>query len=123
MRVAEHVGVRVLLPLVTCADDIERVRTLSHGNLEIGAMIETPAAVEQIDEVAAAADFISIGTNDLFAMVSGRDRADSTLSFDTRTLGMIERTVEGAHARARKVSVCVAPVPTRTASAADTVIT
>ncbi len=106
VRAAEHVRVRVLLPLVTSAGDVERIRSLSQGKLDVGAMIETPAAVDQIDEFAAVADFISIGTNDLFAMVSGRDRADSTLSFDTRTLGMIERTVEGAHARARKVSVC-----------------
>ncbi len=69
-------------------------------------MIETPAAVDQIDEVAEAADFISIGTNDLFAMVTGQDRAQSTVSLDARALRMIERVVAAAHARARKVCVC-----------------
>jgi multiphosphoryl transfer protein len=106
VRAAEHVSVRVLLPLVTCAGDVERIRALSHGKLAVGAMIETPAAVHQIDEVAAAADFICIGTNDLFAMVTGRDRADSTVAFDTRALRMIERVIAVAHVRARKVSVC-----------------
>jgi multiphosphoryl transfer protein len=98
--------VRVLLPLVTCVGDVERVRALSHGKLAIGAMIESPAAVDQIDEVAAAADFISIGTNDLFAIVTGQDRADSTRSLDARALRMVERVVAATHARGRKICVC-----------------
>jgi len=106
VRAAEHGTVRVLLPLVTCADDVERIRALSHGKLAVGAMIETPAAVDQIDDVAAVADFICIGTNDLFATVTGQQRADSTLAFDTRALRMIERVIAVAHGRARKVSVC-----------------
>ncbi len=106
VRAAEHLNVRVLLPLVTSAGDVQRVRALSHGKLAVGAMIETPGAVDQIDEVAAAADFISIGTNDLFAMVTGQDRAKSTLSLDESALRMVERVVAAAHARARKVCVC-----------------
>jgi phosphocarrier protein FPr len=105
-RAATHISVRVLLPLVTCAGDVERVRALSHGKLEVGAMIETPAAVNRIDEVAAAADFICIGTNDLFAMVTRTDRANPTRSLDAGALRMVERVVAVAHARARKVSVC-----------------
>lgn len=105
VRVAEHATVRVLLPLARCADDVERIRVLSRGKLAVGAMIETPAAVDQIEEVAAAADFICIGTNDLFAMVTGQDRKD-TLSLDVRGLRMIERVITVAHTRARKVSVC-----------------
>jgi len=108
VRVAEHHDVRVLLPLVTGAGDVDRVRALSHGKLAVGAMIETPAAVDRIDEVAAGADFISIGTNDLFAMVSGQDRADSipSPSLDARALRMIERVVAATHAHARTVCVC-----------------
>jgi phosphoenolpyruvate-protein kinase (PTS system EI component) len=106
VRVAELHDVRVLLPLVTCAGDVERVRALSHGKLAVGAMIETPAAVDQIAEVAAAADFIGIGTNDLFAIVTGQDRADSTGSLDPRALRMIERVVAATHACDRKVCVC-----------------
>jgi phosphoenolpyruvate-protein kinase (PTS system EI component) len=105
VRAAEHFAMRVLLPIATSATDVERIRALSHGKLAVGAMIETPAAVDQIDEVAAAADFISIGTNDLLATVTGRDRAD-VLSPDSRILRMIERVIGVAHARSRKVSVC-----------------
>ncbi len=105
VRAAEHVRVRVLLPLVTCAGDVERIRALCHGKVDVGAMVETPAAVEKIDEVAAAADFICIGTNDLFASMTGQDRAD-TQSLDASALRMIERVIAGAHARVRKVTVC-----------------
>jgi phosphocarrier protein FPr len=106
VRAADHVNARVLLPLVTCAADVEHVRARSHGKLAVGAMIETPGAVERIDAIAAISDFICIGTNDLFAMVTGRDRADCTLSLDRRALGMVERIVTAAHAHGRKVSVC-----------------
>jgi len=105
VRAAEHFAMRVLLPIATSAADVERIRALSHGKLAVGAMIETPAAVDQIDKVAAAADFISIGTNDLLATVTGRDRAD-VLSLDARTLRMIERVISVAHSCSRKVSVC-----------------
>lgn len=109
VRTAEHVRVRVLLPLVRSADDVERIRALSYGKLAVGAMIETPSAVDRIDELAAVADFVCVGTNDLFAMVNGQEpsaRSRSTLPFDPRALRMIERVTQAAHARARRVSVC-----------------
>jgi phosphoenolpyruvate-protein kinase (PTS system EI component) len=105
-RAAERTDVRALLPLVGCAGDVERVRALTNGKLPIGAMIETPQAVEQSEAIAAVSDFICIGTNDLFASVTGQDRAGSTLSLDARVLRMIARVVSAAHAHARKVTVC-----------------
>jgi len=105
-RAAPLANVRVLLPLVTGAGDIERVRTRCRGKLLVGSMIESPGAVNDIDAIAAASDFVCIGTNDLFAMVTGQLRADSTLSLDKRALGMVERVVNAAHRHGRKVSVC-----------------
>jgi|CZKU01.1.fsa_nt_gi phosphoenolpyruvate-protein kinase (PTS system EI component) len=106
VRAAEQASMRVLLPMVTCAGDVERIRALSGGKVPVGAMIETPEAVDQIDAIAAAADFISIGTNDLSASVTGQDRARSSLSFDVRMLRMVERVVARSHAHDRKVSCC-----------------
>jgi phosphocarrier protein FPr len=105
-RAARHVDVRVLLPLVSSARDVQQVRARCHERLLVGAMIETPSAVGEIEQIAAVSDFICIGTNDLFAMVTGQDRADSTLSLDTRVLGMVERIVAAAHRHGLKVSVC-----------------
>jgi phosphocarrier protein FPr len=106
VRAAEHADMRVLLPMVSGPDDVERVRALTRGKVPVGAMIETPEAVAQIDAIADASDFICIGTNDLSASVTGQDRARSSLSFDPRVLRMIERVVAAAHARGRKVGGC-----------------
>ena len=106
VRAADHANVRALLPLVTSGEDVDHVRIRSRGRVPVGAMIETPGAVDKIEEIAAASDFISIGTNDLFATVTGQDRADSTLSLDTRALRLVERIVIAAHRHGRKVSVC-----------------
>ena len=97
---------RILLPMVTSADDVDRIRRLIEGKVAVGAMIETPAAVDQIDAIAVASDFLCIGTNDLSASVTGQDRAHSSLSFDARVLRMVEHVVARAHARGRKVTAC-----------------
>src|SRR5215217_9463371 len=54
---------RVLLPLVESPDQIAAIRPLLPVGAQLGAMIETRAAVAAAHEIAAAADFVSIGTN------------------------------------------------------------
>jgi phosphoenolpyruvate-protein kinase (PTS system EI component) len=105
-QIADHVDVRVLLPLVNSPGDVEQVRARTARKLPVGAMIETAGAVEQVEAIAAVSDFLCIGTNDLFAAVTGKSRTDSVLSLDPRVLRMIERVTQAGHARALKVSVC-----------------
>jgi phosphoenolpyruvate-protein kinase (PTS system EI component) len=69
-------------------------------------MVETPGAVSHADAIAAAADFVCIGTNDLSAIVTGGRRNDSVLEPDGRVLRMVERVTLAAHARGRQVTVC-----------------
>ncbi|MHC4880829.1 MAG: phosphoenolpyruvate--protein phosphotransferase [Planctomycetota bacterium] len=83
MLLSEQFDLRILVPMVTTADDMRQVweslnRTASEMNLSVpplGAMIETPAAALCVREIARHADFLSIGTNDLtqYTMVAGRD--------------------------------------------------
>jgi phosphoenolpyruvate-protein kinase (PTS system EI component) len=105
-RAAQSMDVRVLLPLVRGADDVERVRARMDAKLPVGGMIETPAAVDESERIAAIADFIGIGTNDLFASVTGQDHSASPLALDTRVLRMIARVVTAARAHHLKVTVC-----------------
>ena len=65
---------RVLLPLVEAPEQVEAVRALLPAGIALGAMIETRAAVRAAAEIARAADFLSIGTNDLTADVLETDR-------------------------------------------------
>jgi multiphosphoryl transfer protein len=105
-RVAQFGDVRALLPMVNSAEEVELVRQRSNGRLRIGAMIETPEAVARAEEIADASDFVSIGTNDLLARVTGRPRAGSVLSLDPAVWGMIERVVTSCNRRSLKVTVC-----------------
>jgi len=96
----------VLIPLVRGREDVDAVRALAPSGLAIGAMVETPEAAGDIDALAAAADFVCIGTNDLSCETLGIARAAGPDALDPRVLAHVRRTVEGAHARGRKVTVC-----------------
>ena len=97
---------RVLLPLAERAADVETVRALLPASARVGAMIETESAVEHAAELAAAADFLSIGTNDLTHAVLGTDRfaTGAAAAHDPRVLARdrgrrASRAERGAHAR------------------------
>lgn len=74
-------------------------------------MVETPAAALTTDILASAADFFSIGTNDLTQYVLAVDRMNSAVaplytSFAPAVLRAIERAVAGAHERGRAIGIC-----------------
>jgi phosphotransferase system enzyme I (PtsI) len=84
LQLSEEYDVHVLVPMVTLAEEMARVRSrfaaiareMSCDRLPpLGAMIETPAAALTIGEIIAHADFLSIGTNDLtqYTMAAGRE--------------------------------------------------
>ncbi len=99
---------RVLLPLVEEAAQVEAVRRLLPDGVALGAMIETRAAVAAVREIAAASDFLSIGTNDLTADVLGEDRfaAGEALPHDPSVLGAIAATTAAARQAGVVVEVC-----------------
>jgi phosphoenolpyruvate-protein kinase (PTS system EI component) len=99
---------RVLLPLVEAAEQVETVRALLPRGARVGAMIETRAAVAAVDEIAAAADFLSIGTNDLTADVLGADRftPEGAVAHDPRVLAAVAATTAAAHHAGQIVEVC-----------------
>jgi multiphosphoryl transfer protein len=106
VRALGRAGAKVLLPLVRSAGDVEAVRALAPEGTEIGAMIETPEAVACTGEIARAADFVCIGTNDLSAAVLGQTRETSALSRDPRVFALVADVVREAHAAGRRVTVC-----------------
>jgi phosphoenolpyruvate-protein kinase (PTS system EI component) len=99
---------RVLLPLAESAAEVDAVRALLPAGTRVGAMVETGTAAARAGELAAAADFLSIGTNDLTHSVLGSDRfaTGTAATHDPRVLERIAAVADAARAHARTLEVC-----------------
>ena len=108
---------RIMLPMVTDADELRQVRRLLDGvsgagrKIALGAMVETPAAAMMADAIAGEADFLSIGTNDLTQYVLAADRGNAALAarmdaLHPAVLRLIRQTTQGARAHDRWTGVC-----------------
>jgi phosphoenolpyruvate-protein kinase (PTS system EI component) len=111
VRAAEGTQLRVLLPLVESAEQVRTVRALvADPEVSVGAMIETPEAAGRAAEIAAEADFLSIGTNDIVQYTLGLDRvrpvASAATAAEPIVLRLIDQVVEAAHAAGKTVEVC-----------------
>ncbi|MBN1921567.1 MAG: phosphoenolpyruvate--protein phosphotransferase [Anaerolineae bacterium] len=91
---------------------VEELRAeLYTPQIELGIMIEVPAAALLADVFAAEVDFFSIGTNDLTQYTLAMDRGHPNLAgksddLHPAVLKLIQRTVEAAHAAGKWVGVC-----------------
>ncbi|MCR4793321.1 MAG: phosphoenolpyruvate--protein phosphotransferase [Lachnospiraceae bacterium] len=125
LRAASYGNVSILLPMVTCIEEIREVKSLIHeiktdlrdegatfdDDIRIGAMIETPAAAMIADMLAGECDFFSIGTNDLVQYTMCADRGNSRLAYlqsvmQPPVLRLISGTIESAKHAGIPVSVC-----------------
>ena len=114
---ADH-RVRVMFPMVTTLGELRAARAVLEragaggaAPLEVGIMIEVPAAALTAGALAAEADFFSIGTNDLTQYTLAADRgnehvASLTDALHPGVLALIGATVEGAEVHGRWVGVC-----------------
>lgn len=125
LRVAADHPLRVMLPMVATLDELRAARALAAlareqlaeegarlpRALELGIMVEVPAAALAAPRLAAEADFFSIGTNDLSQYVMAAERgnprvADLADGLQPAVLALIRMTVEAADAAGRRVAVC-----------------
>ncbi len=118
LRAGAATRLRVMLPLVESAGQLRAARTLLERAArrvgqqlpELGAMVETPTGARHAAELALAADFFSIGTNDLVATTLGLDRespdASPLSAAEPAVVELIRCTVEAAHAEGITVEVC-----------------
>ncbi|HLJ02788.1 MAG TPA: aldolase/citrate lyase family protein [Solirubrobacteraceae bacterium] len=111
---AEHHDVRILLPMVDRADQVEEARRLIdevRGGAPmppVGAMIETPSAVLGAAEIARSADFLSVGTNDLTSSVLRADRFNGGVgqAHHPAVLKAIATAVQAARTGGVAIEVC-----------------
>jgi multiphosphoryl transfer protein len=111
---------RILLPMITDAAEVLAVRALLDeirgapgraAPVELGVMIETPAAALLAERLAVVADFLSIGTNDLTQYTLAMDRGHPQLAprldaLHPAVLRLIREVAAAGHARGRAVAVC-----------------
>ncbi len=125
LRIAAERHIRVMLPLVTRVDEVVEAKAMiaeeaanlgaagirAARSLEVGVMVETPAAVVMADRFAAVAAFFSVGTNDLTQYTMAIDRGSAYLAgrftpFDPAVLRQLSQVREAGRTAGIPVSVC-----------------
>jgi phosphotransferase system enzyme I (PtsI) len=124
LRASAFGKVRVLLPMVAQLSEIRMAREsllrakqqlrdlgAAYNEVELGAMIEVPAAVLIMPSILRELDFVSIGTNDLIQYTLAIDRADEAVAkfydpWHPAVLQLIARAIEAANRAGKHVSIC-----------------
>lgn len=125
LRAAAYGNLKIVLPLISNLDELRtakriiaeverelRAQKVKHGeDIEIGVMVEVPAAVVMVDALAREADFFSLGTNDLIQYLLAVDRVNEHVSrmydpLHPAVLLAIRHTAEAAQKMQIPLSVC-----------------
>lgn len=123
VRVAARKPLRIMFPMVATLDEVRQAKLLlaeaqrsvdvpaTAGQIEVGIMIEVPAAAVCADLLAPEVDFFSLGTNDLTQYLFAADRTNPDVapladSLHPALLRLIAQVVAAAHRHGRWVGVC-----------------
>ena len=124
-RASAYGKIAIMFPMIISVDEVRRSRKLLRQvqnelrhegiafdeSMEVGIMIETPAAALISDELAKEVDFFSIGSNDLtqYTLAIDRQQTDLDNFFDPHhpaLLRLIEMTVKNGHKEGIWVGIC-----------------
>jgi len=125
LRVSASHPVSILLPMVGSVEEAVAARRIlgeakdqlrSEGrpfnpDVQLGAMIETPAAALTVPCLARVVDFFSLGTNDLVQYLLAADRQDPEMEpfydpLHPAVLATLDRLVRDARAAGKEISIC-----------------
>lgn len=125
LRASAYGNVAILIPMITRVDEILKVRAIIQEikkeldnaqipykkDIEVGIMIETPAACLTADLLAEYVDFFSIGTNDLTGYILAADRGNADVSslysvFDPAVIRGIKYIIACAKKRGIPCGMC-----------------
>ncbi|MDD3017841.1 MAG: phosphoenolpyruvate--protein phosphotransferase [Comamonas sp.] len=124
LRAASHGPVKLMFPMMAHRHEILQTLALveqarqelqqrgqPYGAVQLGAMIEVPAAALMVDVFLQYFDFVSLGTNDLIQYTLAIDRADEEVAhlydpLHPAVLQLIAQVIAAAQARGKSVSVC-----------------
>lgn len=124
LRASAYGNIGIMFPMIISLKEVQlakqyveeikeelKEKDIPYGDVEIGVMIETPAAVIIAEQLAREVDFFSIGTNDLTQYTLAIDRQNANLDdfYDAHhpaVLEMIRMTVEKGHSGGCWVGIC-----------------
>lgn len=125
LRASVYGRVAIMFPFVTTVDefiklrkivDSEKQNLISSGvsvadGIEVGMMLEVPAAAVMADQFAKYVDFFSIGSNDLVQYLLAADRDNQLVSYlyqplHPAVLRLIKQVIDAAHAEGKWVGCC-----------------
>jgi phosphoenolpyruvate-protein phosphotransferase (PTS system enzyme I) len=125
LRAADGKNLKIMFPMVATVDEIRQARGILEEcqnelkaekvayaqKVDIGIMIEIPAAAIMSDVLAKEVDFFSIGTNDLSQYTLAADRTNAGVahiasSFQPPVLRLIKMVIDAAHKEGKWVGMC-----------------
>ena len=125
LRASVYGNVSIMFPMITSLEEVKAAKvqlerakkelsankTAYNKDIEVGVMIETPAAVMISGELAREVDFFSIGTNDLLQFTLGMDRTNAKIDsyynpHHPALLNMIRIITNNGHLEEKRISIC-----------------
>lgn len=125
LRASVHGNLRIMFPMVATLKEFraakaifedEKQKLLNEGvevsdTIQVGIMIEIPAAAVLADKFAKEVDFFSIGTNDLIQYTMAADRMNERVSYlyqpyNPSILRLIKNVIDAAHAEGKWAGMC-----------------
>ena len=125
LRASVHGKLRIMFPMVALLTEFrtakgileeEKAKLVAEGvavadDIEVGIMIEIPAAAMLADQFAKEVDFFSIGTNDLIQYTMAADRMNEQVSYlyqpyNPSILRLINNVIKAAHAEGKWAGMC-----------------
>ena len=125
LRASAYGKLAIMFPMIISVEEVKKIKEIVaevekeldaadikyDHDIELGIMIETPAAVMIADELAEEVDFFSVGTNDLTQYTLAIDRQNQTLdsfydSHHPAILKMLKMIVDAAHRHNAWAGIC-----------------
>ncbi|WP_373897502.1 phosphoenolpyruvate--protein phosphotransferase [Haloimpatiens sp. FM7315] len=125
LRASAYGNIKIMFPMISCVkefldakavlkecmEELKAEGKAYNENLEVGMMVEIPAAAVAADEFMKYADFFSIGTNDLIQYTLAADRMNEKVSYlydplHPAILALIKNTIEASHRAGKWCGMC-----------------